>query len=165
MPGECDNFATPAAIRVTPPHSDGFSAPEDASYGARGNAMDLGGLAVLRILLAMLALALAAPAHAADLLPEGRYGAPSCQLASQSQLIYVEREDELREEVTLRFDQAVDVADSQSWIYSSRPVFIWASETKVACGKAIGYLDGGHVSEEYVGKCDCFYSRMVSFMR
>jgi hypothetical protein len=110
-------------------------------------------------------LALTVTASSADLFLPGYTPSPYCQTASQSELIYVEREDELREAVTLRFDQAVDVADSQSWIYSSRPVFTWASETKVACGKAIGYLDGGHVSEEYVGKCDCFYGRMVSFMR
>lgn len=108
-------------------------------------------------------LAWAVPAGAADI--AGGYYAPACLVSSQSQLPYTENIADLRQEVTRRYDESVEAADAQKYIHSSRPVFVWASEAKVACGKAIGYLDGGYVSEDYVGKCDCFHRRMVSYMR
>ena len=129
--------------------------------------MSLGGKSVIRIVSVAFALALlsATPVNSADLILESSGGVPYCRFASQSPLIDIERAGELRKEVTQRFEQAVDVADSPSWIDSSRPAYTWASEAKVACGKAIGYLKGGYISEEYVGKCDCFHQRMVRYMR
>ena len=42
------------------------------------------------------------------------------------------------------------------------PAFVWAMETRWACTAAIGYLDGGHLDEESVQKCDCFHQRYMS---
>jgi hypothetical protein len=108
-------------------------------------------------------VALAVPAGAADLktrvIPKGY-----CILAADSSLQYMENQSQLREEVTSRYDHAVEVATTWSWIYNARPVFTWATETELACGKAIGYLKGGTVDAENVGKCDCFHQRMLSYM-
>ena len=56
------------------------------------------------------------------------------------------------------------VVGSSEWINSSRPVFVWASEAKVACGKAYGYLKTKYRDEDYINKCECFHSRMVEYM-
>ena len=61
-------------------------------------------------------------------------------------------------------DESIAVASSSEWINSSRPVFVWASETQVACGKAYGYLRTNYRDEDTINKCECFYSRMVEYM-
>lgn len=71
----------------------------------------------------------------------------------------------IRQQIEEWYAQALDVSDSNATIFSRKPVFTWASEAKVACGKAIGYLKTGEVEEETVSKCDCFHGRMVYFMR
>ena len=60
--------------------------------------------------------------------------------------------------------EAVAVADSPQWINSGRPAFVWASEAKVACGKAYGYLQSEYRDEDYLNKCECFHARMVRYM-
>jgi hypothetical protein len=70
----------------------------------------------------------------------------------------------LRVEVTKLMEEAISVAESPQWVASPRPVFVWASEAKVACGKAFGYLRSGHQDPEYLYKCECFHSRMISYM-
>jgi hypothetical protein len=70
----------------------------------------------------------------------------------------------LKEEVVRLMEEAVAVANSDEWIYSSRPAFVWASEAKVACGKAYGYLKTSYRDEDYINKCECFHSRMVEYM-
>ena len=101
-------------------------------------------------------------ARAADL----PYESPRayCGAFGTSPLLELTSRAEISDEVDKRFERSVAVADSPEWIASRRPVFVWASEAKVACGKAIGYFKGGYLSEDYVNKCDCFYQRMESFM-
>lgn len=70
----------------------------------------------------------------------------------------------LRNEVVSRMDQAIATADDPRWISSTRPVFVWASETKVACGMAYGYLQSGWRDETTTERCYCFYAKMVDFM-
>ena len=100
-------------------------------------------------------------ASATDLYNNGDPG--YCRIIKPSQVLDLEM-DKMRSEIEFRFEHSVDVANSEQWVNSSRPVYTWASETKVACGKAIGYLKRGHVEEDYVNKCDCFYDRMRWFM-
>lgn len=61
-------------------------------------------------------------------------------------------------------NEAVGVADSDQWIHSTRPAFVWASEAKVACGKAYGYLRSNYRDEDYLNKCECFHQRMRQYM-
>lgn len=99
---------------------------------------------------------------AADLstVPDADY----CAVAGTSNLILTENVAELKSEVVRLMDESVAVASSSEWINSSRPVFVWASEAKVACGKAYGYLRTNYKDEDTINKCECFHSRMVEYM-
>lgn len=87
-----------------------------------------------------------------------------CAVAGTSNLVLMENMAELKSEVVRLMDESIAVADSGEWIYSSRPVFVWASEAKVACGKAYGYLRTNYKDEDTINKCECFHSRMVEYM-
>ncbi|CAI2931778.1 hypothetical protein [Aminobacter niigataensis] len=106
--------------------------------------------------------AFAGQAAAADLIdmPTVSY----CSTAGTSSLALNENVGELRTEVVRLMDEAVAAANSSQWIDSKRPVFVWASEAKVACGKAYGYLKTNYRDEDYLNKCECFHSRMVEYM-
>lgn len=107
-------------------------------------------------------LAFAGQAVAADLIdvPTASY----CRLATTSDLALNENIGEVKTEVVRMMDEAVAAANSSQWLDSSRPVFVWASEAKVACGKAYGYLKTNYRDEDYLNKCECFHSRMVEYM-
>lgn len=70
----------------------------------------------------------------------------------------------LKKEVVARMDRAIAVAEDPRWISSTRPTFVWASEAKVACGKAYGYLQSNWRDEEYIAKCYCFHAKMIGFI-
>lgn len=97
--------------------------------------------------------------HSADL---GYYA--QCTAAGSTKLMAIETNAALTTEVVRLMEEAVAVADSPTWINSSRPAFVWASEAKVACGKAYGYLQSQYRDDEYLGKCECFHTRMVRYM-
>jgi hypothetical protein len=97
-------------------------------------------------------------ANAADLL------GGICQLVQPSQLLTIDNNTQLSDEVVRLMTEAVNVADDAKWINSTSPTFTWASEAKVACGKAYGYLRTNTRDEEYLNKCECFHQRMVSYM-
>ena len=99
---------------------------------------------------------------AADM-PSG-YVQDYCRVAGTSNLLLTEDQSTLTSEVMRLMDEARAVANSSEWIYSSRPAFVWASEAKVACGKAYGYLRYNYRDEDYLNKCECFHSRMVEYM-
>jgi hypothetical protein len=101
-------------------------------------------------------------AGSADM-PQG-YVPGYCYMAGSSNLLLTEDRATLTSEVVRLMDEAVAVANSSEWIYSSRPAFVWASEAKVACGKAYGYLKSNYRDEDYLNKCECFHSRMVEYM-
>lgn len=105
-------------------------------------------------------IALPANVLAADL--TGAYA--QCIAAGNADLIQIDDLSVLREQIDQRFIHAVEVADSEGYINSTRPTFIWASETKVACGKAIGYLKSSTIDAQYVNKCECFYDRMARYL-
>lgn len=110
---------------------------------------------------AVLSLILAASAvQAADLYVDTSY----CALVKTSELISIPEDSKLENEVVRLMDESVAVAESSEWINSSRPAFVWASEAKVACGKAYGYLQSSYRDEEYINKCECFHDRMVQYM-
>ncbi len=90
----------------------------------------------------------------------GRY---HCPIQDPSHLLELNT-DNLWREVEDRYDEALDISLSDKWIYSKSPVFTWATEAKIACARAIGYMKGGHVENEYVNKCDCFHKRMQTYI-
>lgn len=93
-------------------------------------------------------------------------GAPGamCRIVGPSHLLTIESPTELSKEVVRLMTEAVNVADSDEWIDSRKAAFTWASEAKVACGKAYGYLKTNHRDEDYLNKCECFHQRMVNYM-
>lgn len=109
---------------------------------------------------ATLLLAVVMPARAADLLGSGQM----CALVGPSPLLAIDSNAELSDEVVRRMNEAVSVADSDRWIDSRRPAFTWASEAKVACGKAYGYLRNAYRDDDTINKCDCYHSRMIGYM-
>ena len=109
-----------------------------------------------------LSVAIVGRGVAADLyaVPDADY----CAVAGTSNLVLTENVAELKGEVARLMDESIVVASSSEWINSSRPVFVWASEAKAACGKAYGYLRTNYKDEDTINKCECFHSRMVEYM-
>jgi hypothetical protein len=109
----------------------------------------------------LLSLAVTAT-QAADII-----GAPAveyCRVAGTSNLALEENVATLKAEVERLMDESVSVAKSSEWVNSSRPAFVWASEAKVACGMAYGYLKTNYRDEDTLNKCECFHQRMVEYM-
>jgi hypothetical protein len=117
----------------------------------------------IKAVLAAALVVAAGAAYAADMLETQAPIGGQC-VAGQPVVLTSSSDGALRVEVTRLMDEAVSVADSPQWVGSARPVFLWASEAKVACGKAYGYLRSGYQDAEYLYKCECFHSRMISYM-
>jgi hypothetical protein len=115
------------------------------------------------VLAAALFVGAGAAAYAADMLETQAPVGGQC-IAGQPAILTSTSDGALRVEVERLMDEAVSVAESPEWVGSKRPVFLWASEAKVACGKAFGYLRSGYQDAEYLYKCECFHSRMISYM-
>lgn len=115
------------------------------------------------VLAAALVIGAGAAAYAADMLETQAPIGGQC-IAGQPVILTSTSDGALRVEVERLMDEAVSVAESPEWVGSKRPVFLWASEAKVACGKAFGYLRSGYQDAEYLYKCECFHSRMTSYM-
>ena len=116
-----------------------------------------------RLLASAAALLLAgSTGFAADII-EGQV-ADYCRTVGTSNLVLNDNIVDLKSEVVKLMDESVAVANSSEWINSSRPVFVWASEAKVACGMAYGYLKTNYKDEDTLNKCECFHDRMVEYM-
>ncbi|RWE43371.1 MAG: hypothetical protein EOS78_04295 [Mesorhizobium sp.] len=116
-----------------------------------------------RLLVSATALLLAGSAgFAADIIegPTADY----CRTVGTSNLVLTENTVDLTKQVVKLMDESIAVAKSPEWINSSRPVFVWASEAKVACGMAYGYLKTNYKDEDTLNKCECFHDRMVEYM-
>jgi hypothetical protein len=115
-----------------------------------------GGLGVVVLLAASL---LSPAAMAADLATEMFH---QCMAKSQSSLPDLNHDD-LSVALETYFDAGRDGMKNDRVIGSRSPAFTWAYETRLACGQALGYLDGGHVDRTSIQQCDCFYQRYISF--
>ena len=116
-----------------------------------------------RLLASATALLLAgSTGFAADII-EGPV-ADYCRTVGTSNLVLNDNIVDLKSEVVKLMDESVAVANSSEWINSSRPAFVWASEAKVACGMAYGYLKTNYRDEDTLNKCECFHDRMVEYM-
>lgn len=97
-------------------------------------------------------------AHAADVGEVRR----ACGIMPASPLLSLAT-PQMLEQVNVRFGRSIEIVNAPQTISSPSPRFVWATETKAACGIAIGYFGGGEVNEEWVNKCDCFYGRMMAY--
>ena len=111
---------------------------------------------------AALLLLAGSTSFAADIIegPVGDY----CRVVGTSNLVLTDNIVDLKQQVVKLMDESVAVANSSEWINSSRPAFVWASEAKVACGMAYGYLKTNYKDEDTLNKCECFHDRMVEYM-
>lgn len=116
----------------------------------------------IRVIVMAAALAAAGTAVAADFAEFP--AAPAAMCVGGQAVVLVPESGTLKSDVIRLMDEAIGVAESPAAIGSRRPVFLWASEAKVACGKAYGYLRSGYEDAEYLYKCECFHARMVSYM-
>jgi hypothetical protein len=108
-------------------------------------------------------LAAAGPALAADAIGS-TYQLSYCDSHQATALLSEANTAVLRQEVGRLMDEAVVVSNDHHWIYSGRPVFVWASEAKYACGKAYGYLKTSYRDEQNLNDCGCAYERMQHYM-
>ena len=120
----------------------------------------------MRRLAAMLAFAIPMAAAPAAQAADPIYSQPAgyCLQAENAQLLSIPDNARLSGEVVRLMDHAVAVSEDSRWVNSSRPVFVWASEAKTACGIAHGYLKTQTRDDEFLNKCECFHERMVSYM-
>jgi len=86
-----------------------------------------------------------------------------------SELINYSSERDLKAEVHNRYEHAAEVANSNRAIYSTSPLYVWASQAKISCAKSYGYLRKSRrwrkrPDEVMLQKCDCFYQRMTAYL-
>ncbi|MBK1796291.1 hypothetical protein JHL21_17540 [Devosia sp. WQ 349] len=113
----------------------------------------------MRSLVGVLAVASIFGVNAADL---GHYAGGQCSNYRQSYL-HQQPVDDIRQSVSANLSSAkVGMGDPRT-LTNSRPAFVWAMEARWACSAALGYLNGGHVDEETVQKCDCFHQQYLAF--
>lgn len=86
-------------------------------------------------------------------------GTGNCVNSFRSSMLDLPQAD-ISAEVNRMYDESLDVSMKDSTIYNSSQLFTWASETKVSCAKAIGFLASNEVNDEQISQCDCYYSRM-----
>ena len=85
--------------------------------------------------------------------------APAAHAVTRSPLLDL-GQDQLRGEVQTRYDAALAATRADDVRRSEDARYIWASEAKVQCGIAIGFLKSGTVDEDSVNRCDAFSARM-----
>lgn len=68
--------------------------------------------------------------------------------------------DTLRSAVETRYDAALAATKADGVVTANDPRYMWASEAKVQCAIAIGYLKSGTRDETSLSKCDYAYQRM-----
>jgi OOP family OmpA-OmpF porin len=77
-----------------------------------------------------------------------------------SPLLQIRSIPELRGEIDRRYQIALQATLSAEVIRAEDSRFVWASETKVACGIAMGYLKSRTIEPESITKCDAFARRL-----
>lgn len=85
-------------------------------------------------------------------------GQAAAQVSPRSPLLDLEK-SELRPQIESRYQAAIEAAQATRRGEDSR--YVWASEAKVQCGIALGYLKSGTRDEESINECDGFSARMA----
>jgi OOP family OmpA-OmpF porin len=85
---------------------------------------------------------------------------PGLALAQDSALMSLGKA-ELHGEIESRYQTALAATLSENVLKSTDSQYYWASETKVQCGIALGFLKSGTKDADSIGKCESFALRMV----
>ncbi len=107
-----------------------------------------------------LAMAISGGALAADL--GATYRASYCPYYSASDILSYS-EPEIQAMVQGFLSEAEAELASATVVNSTKPSFVWASETKFSCNVALSYFRTGYLDDESVQKCDCFHTRMTNY--
>lgn len=67
---------------------------------------------------------------------------------------------QLRQELEQRYDAALQATRAPEVLRAEDSRYTWASEAKVECGIAIGFLKSGTHDRQSIDRCDAFYNRM-----
>lgn len=70
--------------------------------------------------------------------------------------------DELRTELEKRYDASLAATLDPAVVNATDTRYIWASEAKVQCAIAIGFLKNGLKDEDSIRKCDAAYLRWMA---
>lgn len=73
--------------------------------------------------------------------------------------------DQLRQELDQRYSAALQATQSPEFVRSADSRYTWASEAKVECGIAIGFLKSGTRDRESIARCEDSYNRMLETPR
>jgi len=106
-------------------------------------------MSATRSRLAMLAVATAL------VLPSAAFA----QSASTAELMAMDK-GALRDAIQMRYDAGLAATKDPSVVAANDTRFLWASETKVQCGIALGFLKSGTKDETSISKCDLAYQMM-----
>ncbi|MGI9482542.1 MAG: hypothetical protein ACR2OR_09315 [Hyphomicrobiales bacterium] len=100
----------------------------------------------------------AGPVFAAD-------GTGNCVNTFRSALLDLPQE-QITVEVNRMYEESLDVSKRDSSIYNQSQLYTWANESKVACAKAIGFMEPPfpEYNEEQINQCDCYYNRMQFYI-
>lgn len=79
-------------------------------------------------------------------------------------LLQEEDDERLTIAVVDIMNEAVTVSTDQTIIDSRWHAFTWATEAKIACGKAYGYLRARYRDEQYINRCECYFKRMQYYL-
>lgn len=66
----------------------------------------------------------------------------------------------LRSEIQMRYDAGLAASQDPAIVNADDPRLLWANETKVQCGIALGYLKSSTRDEVSISKCDMAYRLM-----
>jgi len=83
----------------------------------------------------------------------------AAQGVSDSPLLKLSQDD-MRKEIDKRYNEALAKTLAPEVVKADNNAFTWASEAKVACGIAIGFLKSHQVDTDSVNKCDLAYRLM-----
>ena len=89
-------------------------------------------------------------------------GATAAQATPRSPILDAGSVSAIRNEVDQRYQAALAATLAPEIVGSQDTRYIWASEAKVACGIALGFLKTNTVDEESINKCDDFSRRIVA---
>lgn len=87
--------------------------------------------------------------------------APAAHAVPRSPLLDMSK-DQMKGEIKTRYDAALAATMADDVRRSADTRFTWASEAKVQCAIALGFLKSGTVDRDSVDRCDAFYQRLIA---
>lgn len=86
---------------------------------------------------------------------------PAAHAVTRSPLLDMGK-DQIRSEVQSRYDTALAATRADDVRRAEDTRYTWASEAKVQCGIALGFLKSGTVNADSINRCDAFAARLAA---